>query len=151
MLATRPEFSEATLTQLLRSLRARTSRDPDNPGVIASWPGVREDRIAAACAELLSRGHPVFRVSIPSANPGKSRRGLVDPRHGRGAGAPSVIVVAESDTGEPSAFSHDRRSFQLKERVTSSNLSDPYETAQLIQRLGWALAHAEGAERAASR
>ena len=70
---TRHEFSEATLTQLLRALRARTSHHPDNPGLIASWPGVREDRMAAACAELLGRGHPVFRVSIPSANPGRSR------------------------------------------------------------------------------
>ena len=75
MPSTRHEFSEATLTQLLRSLRARTSRDPDNPGLIASWPGVREDRMAAACAELLSRGHPVFRVAIPSAYHGRSREG----------------------------------------------------------------------------
>jgi hypothetical protein len=72
---TRHAFSEATLTELLRALRARTSHQPDNPGLIASWPGVREDRMAAACAELLSRGHPVFRVSIPSANPGTSREG----------------------------------------------------------------------------
>jgi hypothetical protein len=40
-----------------------------------------------------------------------------------------VIVVAESDTDEPSAFSHDRRSFQPKERVTSSDLSDPHVAA----------------------
>jgi hypothetical protein len=64
---------------------------------------------------------------------------------------PSVIVVAESDTDEPSALGHDRQSFQLKERVTSSDLSDPHVTAQLIQRIGWALADAEDAERAASR
>ena len=75
MPATRPEFSEATLTQLLRALSARTSRNPDNPGLIASWPGVREERMGAACAELLSRGHPVFRVSIPSSVPGKPREG----------------------------------------------------------------------------
>lgn len=62
---------------------------------------------------------------------------------------PSVIVVAQSDTDEPSEFSHDRRSFQLKERVTSSDLSDPHLSAQLIQRIGWALADAEDAERAA--
>ena len=53
---------------------------------------------------------------------------------------PSLIVVAESDTDEPSAFSHDRRSFQLKERVSSSDVSDPHLAAQLIQRIGWALA-----------
>jgi hypothetical protein len=72
---TRHEFSEATLTQLLRALRARTSGHPDNPGLIASWPGVREDRMAAACTELLGRGYPVFRVSIPSANPARTRDG----------------------------------------------------------------------------
>jgi hypothetical protein len=75
MPSTRHEFSEPTLTQLLRALRARTSHHPDNPGLIASWPGVREDRMAAACAELLSRGHPVFQVAIASANPGRSREG----------------------------------------------------------------------------
>jgi hypothetical protein len=75
MPSTRHEFSEATLTQLLRALRARTSHHPDNPGLIASWPGVREDRMAAACAELLSRGHPVYRVAIPSANLDRSRQG----------------------------------------------------------------------------
>ena len=64
---------------------------------------------------------------------------------------PSVIVVAQSDTDQPNALDHDRRSFQLKERVTSSDLSDPHLAAQLIQRIGWALADAEDAERAASR
>jgi hypothetical protein len=75
MPSTHPEFSEVTLTELLRALRARTSRHPDNPGLIASWPGVREDRMPAACAELLHRGHAVFRVSIPGAIPGRSREG----------------------------------------------------------------------------
>jgi hypothetical protein len=70
-----PEFSEVALTELLRALRARTARRPDNPGLIASWPEGREDRMPAACAELLNRGHPVFRVSVPSANPGRTRAG----------------------------------------------------------------------------
>jgi hypothetical protein len=63
---------------------------------------------------------------------------------------PSVIVVAETDSDEPSAFSRDRRAFQLKERMSSSDLSDPHIAAQLIERIGWALADAEDAERAAS-
>jgi hypothetical protein len=62
---------------------------------------------------------------------------------------PSVIVVAESDMDKPSAFSHDRRAFQLKERMRSSDLSDPHIAAQLIERIGWALTDAEDAERAA--
>ena len=80
----RHEFSDTTLTELLRALCARTSRHPDNPGLIASWPGVREDRMPAACAERLNRGHPVFRMSIPSANR-QEPRGLGGPRHDRGA------------------------------------------------------------------
>jgi hypothetical protein len=65
MRSTHHEFSEETLTELLRALRARTSSHPDNPGLVASWPGVREARMDAACGELQGRGHPVFRVAIP--------------------------------------------------------------------------------------
>jgi hypothetical protein len=75
MPSTRPEFSEATLTELLRALHARTSRHPDNPGLIASWPGVPENLMAAACTELLGRGHPVFRVAIATADAKKARDG----------------------------------------------------------------------------
>jgi hypothetical protein len=62
------EFSEDTLTELLRALRARTSGHPDNPGLVASWPGVVESRMDAACSELASRGYPVFRVPIAGRN-----------------------------------------------------------------------------------
>ena len=61
----------------------------------------------------------------------------------------SVIVVAVSDTDKPIPFSRDRRAFQLKERMSSSDLSDPHIAAQLIERIGWALTDAEDAERAA--
>ena len=71
MRSTRQEFSEETLVELLRALRARTSRHPDNPGLVASWPGVREPRMDAACGELAGRGYPVVRVAIP----GRSRDG----------------------------------------------------------------------------
>jgi hypothetical protein len=73
MHATHPEFSDHALTQLLNALHARTTAHPDNPGLIACWPVVREDRMAAACAELRRRGHPVFRVWIESANAGEMR------------------------------------------------------------------------------
>jgi hypothetical protein len=69
------EFSEATLNELLRALRARTSTHPDNPGLIASWPRVREDRMSAACTLLISQGYPLFRVSIPTAKVGTTRAG----------------------------------------------------------------------------
>jgi hypothetical protein len=68
-------FSEDELTELLRALRVRAGVSPDNPGLIACWPGVREDQMSAACAELLRRGHRVFRVSIPRAQSGISRDG----------------------------------------------------------------------------
>jgi hypothetical protein len=71
MRSTRQEFSEETLTELLRALRARTSGHPDNPGLVASWPGVPESNMGAACGELAGRGYPVFRVAIP----GRSRHG----------------------------------------------------------------------------
>ena len=75
MRATNPEFDERTLDQLLGALRARTTDHPDNPGLIACWPGVREDRMAAACTELVRRGYPVFRVSIDRSNLGPPRTG----------------------------------------------------------------------------
>ena len=57
-------FSEETLSVLLRALQARSSGHPDNPGLVASWPGVRETDMDRACTELKRRGHPVFRASI---------------------------------------------------------------------------------------
>jgi hypothetical protein len=69
------EFSEATLDALLHALRERTSKHPDNPGLIASWPHVREDRMTAACTLLINQGQPLFKVSIPTAKPGTTREG----------------------------------------------------------------------------
>ena len=62
---------------------------------------------------------------------------------------PSVITVAESDSDE-SAFGRDRRAFQLKERITPSDPSDPHVAAPLIERISWALTDAEDTERVAS-
>jgi hypothetical protein len=58
----------------------------------------------------------------------------------------SVIIVADSSTDSAGALSQDRRTFQLKERVTSSDVRDPHVAVQLIERIGWALADAEAAE-----
>jgi hypothetical protein len=49
--------------------------------------------MAAACAELLSRGHPVFRVSIPSDNPGATRDGWAVRGPERGARVPSEDAI----------------------------------------------------------
>jgi hypothetical protein len=57
-----------------------------------------------------------------------------------------VIVVAEAETDAPGAVNCDRRAFQLKERVTSTDVRDPHVAAHLIERIGWALADAEDVE-----
>jgi hypothetical protein len=71
MRSTHPEFSEETLSELLRALRARTAGHPDNPGLVASWPAVPEARMDNACGELVARGHSLFRIAIP----GRARDG----------------------------------------------------------------------------
>jgi anti-sigma regulatory factor (Ser/Thr protein kinase) len=43
--------------------------------LIASWPGVPEDRMAAACEELRRQGHAVHQVSVRNARSGRRRRG----------------------------------------------------------------------------
>lgn len=68
-------FSEQTLADLLSALRARAVSRPDNPGLIAFWPGVDERRMAAACAELVRLGYPVQRVTIAGWQGDKSRSG----------------------------------------------------------------------------
>jgi hypothetical protein len=75
MYTTGQDFSDDTLTKLLRALRARSASHPESPGLIASWPVVNADGMAAACGELRSRGHAISRVLIPSAVPGKSHIG----------------------------------------------------------------------------
>jgi hypothetical protein len=53
---------------------------------------------------------------------------------------PSIMVVAHNDAGGKTAF-------QLKERVSSLHLDDPHFSAQLLERVAWAVADAEQAER----
>jgi hypothetical protein len=69
------EFSDDTLRKLLRAMRARSASHPESPGLIASWPAVSADRMAAACGELRGRGHSISRVLIPSVVSGRSHIG----------------------------------------------------------------------------
>jgi hypothetical protein len=69
----RHEFSEETLAGLLQAMRARSETSPDNPGLIACWPNVREDRMATACAALVGQGYEVKQVVVPSTTGGKPR------------------------------------------------------------------------------
>lgn len=68
-------FSEQVLTDLLGALRARAASHPDNPGLVACWPGVPEMRMASACAELVRLGYPVERVSVGGWDGAKTRDG----------------------------------------------------------------------------
>ena len=52
----------------------------------------------------------------------------------------SIIVVSEDNV-------HDATGFAFKERVTAPLLEDPHFAAQLIERVAWAVADAEDAER----
>jgi hypothetical protein len=69
----RHEFSEETLAELLRAMQARLVSSPDSPGLIACWPGVREERMATACAALADQGHVVKQVTVPSTTGGRPR------------------------------------------------------------------------------
>ena len=75
MPTTAHDFSDDTLRKLLRALRARSASHPESPGLIASWPAVNADGMAAACGELRRRGHAISRVLIPSAIPGRTHIG----------------------------------------------------------------------------
>src|SRR3954468_13870025 len=69
------EFSAETMGELLRALHTRAADHPQSPGLIASWPGVPEKRMAAACAQLRRQGHAVHEVSIARTSQGKPRSG----------------------------------------------------------------------------
>jgi hypothetical protein len=68
-------FSDEVLIGLLRALRARSASHPDNPWLVAFWPGVREEQMAAACAELIRRGHGIRSVVLPGRRRGAARSG----------------------------------------------------------------------------
>jgi hypothetical protein len=60
---------------------------------------------------------------------------------------PSIIVVSHTKAEDQIASRDDRRRFQFKERVSASDVANPHFSSQLIERIGWALADAERAER----
>ena len=60
---------------------------------------------------------------------------------------PSIIVVASTEPEGQIASQDGPRGFQLKERVTASDVANAHFSSQLIERIGWALADAELAER----
>jgi hypothetical protein len=62
--ATDQLFSEEDLVDLLSALRARAASHPDNPGLVACWPAVPAERMAAACGLRARRGHSVQPVTV---------------------------------------------------------------------------------------
>jgi hypothetical protein len=70
-----PGLSDEVLIGLLRALRARSATHPENPWLVAFWPGVREEQMAAACAELIRRGHGIRSVVLPGRRRGAARSG----------------------------------------------------------------------------
>ena len=68
-------FSEATLDALLAALLARAASHPGNPALIACWPDVPEERMAAGCIALAGRGHAIERVRLPGRTSGMTRTG----------------------------------------------------------------------------
>ena len=68
-------FSDETLQELLDALRTRAATHPESPGLIACWPGVRENRMAAGCDELTRRGHAIDRVPVSGLATGTTRTG----------------------------------------------------------------------------
>ena len=70
-----PWFRDQMLVDLLGALRARAASHPDNPGLIAHWPTVREHLMPRACSELTRLGYPVRRVSIAVPAGAKARDG----------------------------------------------------------------------------
>jgi hypothetical protein len=70
-----PRFREQELADLLAALHLRATTHPDNPGLIACWPAVPEDRMPAACRELSRRGHAVHSASVAGCAPGSRHAG----------------------------------------------------------------------------
>jgi hypothetical protein len=67
-----PGFSEEVL---IGPLRAGSASHSDNPWLVAFWPGVREEQMAAACAESIRRGHAIRSVVLPGRRRGAARSG----------------------------------------------------------------------------
>jgi hypothetical protein len=68
-------FNDEVLIALLRAMRARSASHPDAPWLIAFWPGVQEEEMAAACGELIRRGHPITSVPLAGRRRGAARCG----------------------------------------------------------------------------
>src|SRR3954471_23562440 len=86
-------FSDEVLIGLLRALRARNATHPEKPWLVAHWPGVQEEQMAAACAELIRRGHALTSIPLPGRRGGGGRSGwAVAPGPSAGADAGANLI-----------------------------------------------------------
>ena len=74
-MSTAQRFSDELLIGLLRALRARSASHPERPWLVACWPEVHEEQMAAACGELIRRGHVITRVPLAGRRRGAARSG----------------------------------------------------------------------------
>ena len=93
-------FSEEELAGLLDALRARAEAHPDNPGLVAWWPAVPAERMAAACGLLARRGHPVQPVTVALWDRTRTRDGwtFVTPPQDVAPTPDPAEIVPRSDT-----------------------------------------------------
>ena len=93
-------FSEEELAGLLSALRERAQAHPDNPGLVACWPAVPAEKMAAACGLLARRGHSVQPVTVALWDRERTRDGwtLGTPPHDVAPTPDRAEIVARSDT-----------------------------------------------------
>jgi hypothetical protein len=98
-------FSEEDLVDLLSALRARAASHPDNPGLVACWPAVPAERMAAACRLLARRGHSVQPVPVAGWEPEKIRDGwtLGTPLHDLPPAPDQALRSRVSEIRDPGA------------------------------------------------
>jgi hypothetical protein len=122
------DLSKSALTEPLHALAPLGSpRQSGSHRLLARDPrGPHGRRLRRAARPRVSRVPGLG----PSAKPAGTPRQLGDRSDDREASTPSAIVMAEADPDKPSALNHDRRAFQLKERMTSSDMREPRAAAQ---------------------
>lgn len=115
--------------ELLRALRARSVDHPESPAIIASWPGVPEAGMFAACTELSRQGHAVRELSI--AGPGNTfRRGWAMDDSPRRAAPPRGSDVVFRELAEPTTVARARA--VVKEFAESKGASETVRSSAAL-------------------
>jgi hypothetical protein len=94
-------FTDEVLIGLLRALRARSASHPETPWLVAYWPGVQEEQMAAACGELIRRGHPITSIPLAGRRRGAARSAWAVATGGRSARADAGADLMRLGTPSP--------------------------------------------------